>query len=117
MFTDSRKITCHEQINSNRSKYYVPTKYESNSCISRPLFLKAFKFNLKVWVKFPKKLTLSSEELNFRRYGSTDYSTRKASFKGLSRSYDAILSGALCCNFRAVLLAITLVRRLLNANF
>lgn len=84
MFTDSRTITCHEQINSNRSKYYLPT----NSYVGGTLFLKAFRFNLKVWLKFPKKLTLSSEELNFRRYGSIKYSTRKASFKGLS--YDVI---------------------------
>jgi len=58
-------------------KYYVPTKHESNSCVSRPIFLKAFRFNLKVRVKFPKQLTLSSEELIFRRYGSTEYTQSK----------------------------------------
>ena len=39
---------------------------------STPLF-KVFRFNVKVWVKFPRKLTLSSEELTFRRYDSTEY--------------------------------------------
>lgn len=68
-----RKITCHEQINSNRSKYYVPT----TSYISGTLFLKAFRFNLKVWVKFSKKLALSSEKLNFRKYGSSKYTQTK----------------------------------------
>ena len=37
-------------------------------CISWP-FLKVYKCNLKFLVEFLKKIILSAQELNFRRYG------------------------------------------------